>query len=37
MSNQAEQAGLLGVLVKPISNSSLFNTIMRAFISGARS
>jgi two-component system, sensor histidine kinase and response regulator len=35
MSNQAEQAGLLGVLVKPISNSSLFNTIMRAFISGA--
>jgi CheY-like chemotaxis protein len=35
MSNQAEQAGLLGVLVKPISNSSLFNTIMRAFITGA--
>jgi two-component system, sensor histidine kinase and response regulator len=35
MSNQAEQAGLVGVLVKPISNSSLFNTIMHAFISGA--
>ena len=35
MSNQAEQAGLVGVLVKPISNSSLFNTIMRAFITGA--
>ena len=35
MSNQAEQAGLVGVLVKPISNSSLFNTIMRAFTSGA--
>ena len=33
MSNQAEHAGLVGVLVKPISNSSLFNTIMRAFIS----
>ena len=36
MSNQAEQAGLVGVLVKPISNSSLFNTIMRAFITGAQ-
>src|SRR5262245_19238080 len=35
MSNQAEQASLVGVLVKPISNSSLFNTIMRAFTSGA--
>ena len=35
LSNQAEQAGLLGVLVKPISNSSLFNAVMRAFISGA--
>ena len=35
MSNQAEQAGLVGVLVKPISNSSLFNTIMRAFVTEA--
>ena len=35
MSNQAEQAGLVGVLVKPISNSSLFNTIMRAFVAEA--
>jgi two-component system, sensor histidine kinase and response regulator len=35
MSNQAEQAGLVAVLVKPISNSSLFNTIMRAFTSEA--
>jgi two-component system sensor histidine kinase/response regulator len=35
MSNQAEQAGLVAVLVKPISNSSLFKTIMRAFTSEA--
>ncbi|MFZ0709948.1 MAG: response regulator [Terrimicrobiaceae bacterium] len=35
MSNQAEQEGVVGVLVKPISNSSLFNTIMRAFVTGA--
>ena len=35
MTNQAEHEGLVGVLVKPISNSSLFNTIMRAFTTGA--
>jgi two-component system, sensor histidine kinase and response regulator len=35
MSNQAEQAGLVGVLAKPISNSSLLNMIMRAFVTGA--
>ncbi len=35
VSDQAEQAGLVGVLVKPISNSLLFDTIMHAFIEGA--
>ena len=34
-SDQAEQAGLLGVLAKPISNSSLFDGIMHAFVRGA--
>ena len=33
-SDQAERAGLLGVLAKPISNSSLFDGIMHAFTSG---
>jgi CheY-like chemotaxis protein len=33
--DQAEQAGLLGILGKPISNSSLFESIMNAFIEGA--
>jgi len=36
VSDQAEQAGLLGVLFKPISNSLLFDTIMDAFIEGAQ-
>jgi two-component system, sensor histidine kinase and response regulator len=34
-SDQAERAGLLGVLAKPISNSSLFDGIMHALTSGA--
>ena len=32
MSDQAKEAGLLGVLVKPISNSLLFDSIMHAFV-----
>jgi len=36
VSDQAEQAGLLGVLFKPISISLLFDTIMHAFIEEAR-
>jgi two-component system sensor histidine kinase/response regulator len=34
-SDQVEEAGLLGVLAKPISNSSLFDCIMHAFIGRA--
>ena len=34
-SDQAERAGLLGVLAKPISNSSLFDGIMHAFTRNA--
>ena len=34
VSDQAEQAGLLGVLVKPISNSMLFDNVMHAFMEG---
>ena len=34
VSDQAERAGLLGVLVKPISNSMLFDNIMHAFMEG---
>ncbi len=34
-SDQAERAGLLGVLAKPISNSSLFDGIMHAFTRSA--
>ncbi len=34
VSDQAERAGLLGVLVKPISNSILFDNIMHAFLVG---
>ena len=32
VNGQAERAGLAGVLVKPVSNSSLFDTIMHAFV-----
>jgi two-component system, sensor histidine kinase and response regulator len=35
VSDQAEQAGLIGVLVKPISNSLLFDNIVHAFSGGA--
>lgn len=35
VAEQAEQAGLLGVLFKPISNSLLFDTITHAFVEGA--
>ena len=34
VSDQAEQAGLLGVLVKPISTSMLFDSMMQAFMEG---
>jgi CheY-like chemotaxis protein len=34
VSDQAEQAGLIGVLVKPISNSLLFDNIVHAFLEG---
>jgi two-component system, sensor histidine kinase and response regulator len=34
-SEEAAQAGLLGVLTKPINNSSLFDSIMQAFINDA--